>query len=154
MTIFAGIKRMFNSIFTRKMIITSDELAHIIKKALGQRMPPNMLPLLPDSEYYLPSMEEVISVLQEDKTNDMTYTAEMFDCDDFSALVKAAFIRDAYKKRLQRTHALGIIWGNFPTPHAINWVVTSDKQFWFIEPQKDSIFKPGKKDGNVFVVIG
>jgi hypothetical protein len=153
MVIFAGIKRVLTVIFARKMIIKSDELTSIIKKALGHRMPPNMNPLLPDDEYYLPSMEEVMKVLSKDKTNDMIYKAESFDCDDFSVLVKAAFIRDGYEK-LNRTHAVGIVWGMFPTPHAINWVVTKDKQFWFIEPQKDSIFKPGKKDGSVFVIIG
>ena len=67
-----------------------------------------------------------------------------FDCDDFSLLLKARFAYAAYRepdKYQNRPYCLGIVWGllPFPFPHSMNWVVTDDYEFHFIEPQRQEI---------------
>jgi hydroxymethylpyrimidine/phosphomethylpyrimidine kinase len=135
------------------MIVQSQEIRHIIAKAIGGIISPTVNPLLPDAEYYLPRLEEVQRIVKEDHTDRMAYMEEVFDCDDSAVLLKAAFIKDAYKRK-RRAYAFGIVWGMFPHPHAVNWVITRDKEFFFIEPQTDEIYKPRKEDLSVFMIMG
>ena len=112
--------------------ITVAEARKIIKAKL------NVAPHLADAMFYCPSVQYVEGLLEQDELDKMKYAPESFDCDDFAWILKARFCMDAYKNGQRRAaHAMGIIWGEFPHPHAINWVITDDKVLRLIEPQTD-----------------
>jgi hypothetical protein len=69
-----------------------------------------------------------------------TYVPTERDCDDFSYMCQGDI-----------THwdsdlAVGIIWGIRPdgVGHAWNWIISTDGELWFIEPQHNRVFKPEK----------
>ena len=125
------------------------EAKEIIKTKFGMIHPPH----LADSLYYCPSAAYVESLLEKDLTDRKTYADESFDCDDFAWMLKAAFCEDAYRNGQRRAaHAMGIIWGEFPHPHAINWVITDDKRLLLIEPQTDKWVQ--YQGGKVYMMAG
>ncbi len=76
------------------------------------------------------------------------------NCDDFAIVLKADFAKDAYRNLVRRSpHCFGVVWGMLPGPHAINWVITDDKQFWFVEPQNDKIYKPSDLEKDVWMIL-
>lgn len=138
----------------KRVYIDSTEAAQIVKAALGARMKVGAHLHLPDLKYYCPSLEYTKKVMKESLTETMVWTEEIFDCDDFAIVLKADFAKDAYRNLARRSpHCFGIVWGSLPGPHAINWVITDDKQFWFVEPQNDTIYKPSNKETDVWMLL-
>lgn len=125
-------------------MISAEDLGKAIVQNLGARLLPGVAPMLPDEEFYVPTLEEVKAVLGADKLDKRVYKPLVGDCDKFAYLLKTVFILEAWDKK-ERAYSMGIVWGLLPTPHAINWVYTKDG-FYFIEPQTDEIFKPRKGD--------
>jgi hypothetical protein len=62
------------------------------------------------------------------------------DCDDFE------FMMQGDVTHWDSDLAFGIIWGIKPNgkSHAFNWCIGTDKELWFIEPQRNKVFKPKK----------
>ena len=126
--------------------ITGDQAKAIIVATLGKRLASRSHVHLADAEYYCPSKEYVEYLLDKDNTDSYMYTAERYDCDDFSFTLKASFCIDAYKNGIRRSaHAAGIVWGKIPHAHAMNWVITDDLKLRLIEPQTDAWKEWGDK---------
>jgi len=134
--------------------ITAEDARELIKEQLGKRIKKTTNIYLADTKYYLPSVEYAKHVISEDTTDQMQYRTLEMDCDDFAWLLKAAFVRDAYRNKVRRPpHCMGVIHGLFPTPHAINWVINDDRVLRFIEPQTDALFAPRDTDKDVWLVL-
>jgi len=130
--------------------ISAKDLETHIKKKLGNRLIKDLRLHAADSDYYLPDLATVQTILNESRMKELARPsasklhAQSFDCDDFSLLLKARFAYAAYRepeKYQNRPYCLGIVWGllPFPFPHSMNWVVTDDYEFYFIEPQRQEI---------------
>ena len=87
--------------------------------------------LLSDMVYDLIDKASMIEFLAWDKTNDYKYTANYFDCDDFSYRLMGQASTPAWAGI-----AFGIAWS---TTHAFNVFMASDKKIYIIEPQSDKI---------------
>lgn len=95
--------------------------------------------VLPDEEYYLETEDKIREIIKKDKTDQLTYRPEAFDCDDFAYILKSTFVKEAYRdqKRLA-PFAFGFVYGYYKGGgHAVNIYVNSDKQVKMIEPQSD-----------------
>ncbi len=108
-----------------------------------------------DDNYYFPEMEDVVDIVKTSTVDAWKYTSAITDCDDFAFMLKSEFVRDAYKKKARRlSHAAGIVWGDLPGPHAMNWVITSpDLKVWFIEPQSDWIGRPKSNYRGIYFMV-
>ena len=123
----------------KSVYITVARAREIITNTLGKKISSNVHIHLADMVYYCPSVEYVNYLLSQDDTDRMKYTKEVFDCDDYSWLLKGRFCLDAYKDGKRRaSHAAGIVWGMLPLPHAMFWVITDDLELRLIEPQTDA----------------
>ena len=100
-----------------------------------------------DTDYFLPSLAKAKTIVNESRMVELArpsgtkLRAQSFDCDDFALLLKARFAYAAYReptKYQNQPYCFGIVWGMlpFPFPHSMNWVVTDEREFHFIEPQK------------------
>ena len=88
---------------------------------------------LPDSLYKLCSIQDVKRFLEWDNTDKQKYLAEMHDCDDFAYRLKGQISIYPWS-----AIPFGIVWTNI---HALNIVVLSDKEIYFVEPQSDKILE-------------
>lgn len=137
-----------------KVYLKKKEVRRIIRKATRCKRKIWNRIYLPDAEYYLPPMADVDRVLAESAVNRKRWVEERFDCDDFAKVLAADFARDAYKDGTRRSaYCMGVVWGQLPGPHAINWVITDDKRLHFIEPQNDQVFKPRKTDKGIWLIM-
>ena len=101
---------------------------------------------LPDREYFLPTLAEVREHLAQDDIDKLQWRPEVFDCDEFSKALDTSFAMTAITDTGRRApYAAGRIWWRKPAPHALNWVITSDRLFRIIEPQNDSMFRLERK---------
>lgn len=101
---------------------------------------------LPDREYFLPTLAEVREHLANNYISEMQWRPEVFDCDEFSKALDASFALTALTDTGRRApYAAGRIWWRKPSPHALNWVITSDQRFRIIEPQTDAMFTLQRK---------
>ncbi len=135
------------------LYIKSSEVKKIVTKQLKSKLKKSLSFQIADAEYFCPSIGDVKAILSRTYVDNKFYqwTAQKFDCDDFAIVLKAEFAKDGYKNGSRRApHCVGIVWGNLPGPHAINWVIDSTKRLWFIEPQNDKIFLPRKADKDIY----
>ena len=114
-----------------------------------------------DAVYTLIPYDELYNYVNHyDKTNQIKYKPELYDCDDFSSTlsgnVRAWFtslvsLRGSNSSNSQQKlggPAFGIVHGdirskkspNEPSPHAMNFFVDEKKRLWLVEPQTDAFF--------------
>jgi len=104
---------------------------------------------IPDKTYGLYNMSDLNNFLKSDKVSELKYTAEGFDCDDFSAALKGREREWFCKGEYKFGSTFGTIWGDIRKPseddtprnHAVNYFVDEEKIVWLIEPQTDEIFQ-------------
>lgn len=77
---------------------------------------------LPDDVCKIYKMQDVVSRLKLQQIDRLVYIPEMHDCDDFAAKLFGEFA--------------GLVWTNV---HALNWFVSDEGKFWFVEPQTSQI---------------
>lgn len=91
-----------------------------------------------DARYRTVSISEFMKILKEDKTNNLKYISETFDCENFAAI---------FKNRLALYYgitAVGVVL-NYKGGHAFNVVVCSDGVY-VLEPQTDAIWGAREND--------
>lgn len=112
-----------------------------------------------DAVYTLVPYDEIYDyVNHHDKTNQIKYKPELYDCDDFSSTlsgnVRAWFTTLVSARKSNNTTeklggpAFGIVHGDIrskkdptePSPHAMNFFVDEKKRLWLVEPQTDAFF--------------
>lgn len=115
-----------------------------------------------DGSYLAYSIDALGKFLRADSTNTIKYQSEKFDCDDF-ARVLVGREREWFLQHQQqnRGSTLGICWGDIrnseqdttPRPHAVNFFIDSNQDFWLVEPQTDHFFKPTSNSSFFFACV-
>lgn len=126
------------------MKLSHSEIKKTIKQSLGSKLKDNALIILSDGNYKTVRHRKVKSVHHKSGLGAARYRPEVFDCDDFSAVMKAKIAKAAaWNLRIRHPYAFGIVYGNIPTPHAINWLIDNKRRLYFFEPQNGQFFRPG-----------
>lgn len=138
--------------------LTLNEVKDIIKKQVvdAGKTHANFKDYYGDSSYYCPPTADVQALLTKSRTDALTWTRSIFDCDDFAFVLKGEVARDNYRNLSRRLpYCFGIVWGyNLGGGHhAMNWVITDDLKFKLVEPQNDSIRIPGANDDDIYMII-
>jgi len=107
-------------------VIVGDELCRFIKNKF-----PTASLWLSDAQYTLCHYDDVAYFLAQSQINNLQYTAEDMDCDDFAAALWGEFSVPPWSKL-----AIGYLWTEV---HALNCVVTEDMRFLFLEPQTNEL---------------
>ena len=98
---------------------------------LNALVPPATHIYISDSYYWLCSDADIKTFLSMDATNRDKYTAEEYDCDDFSYRLMGQLSVPQWS-----SIAFGILWTNL---HALNCFISDTGKFYFIEPQSDKL---------------
>jgi Agglutinin C-terminal len=111
-----------------------------------------------DQRYYLPSQQEITTLLKDIPLQPVGLFGEVFDCDDYVYVMRGAvsiYGRDIL--RLQAGLSFGIAWARFgwkPDPlHACNWVVDDTNRFNWIEPQDRNLHSSTECLGGMTLLI-
>ena len=130
--------------------LSAKELQTLVNDTLGAQLASGLRLHTADSRYCLPSYAGAEAIIAQSelaqlaKPSGRVKRGESFDCDDFALLLKARFAYAAYREPDNYQNCpccFGIVWGMlpFPFPHSMNWMVTDDRRFYFIEPQREEI---------------
>lgn len=130
------------------VMISAKELKKLVKAKLGNLVDSELLRTA-DIHYCLPTYAKAKAIIEKSKMKQLAAKggaeprAESFDCDDFALLLKARFAYAAYREANTGNcpYCFGIVWGllPFPFPHSMNWMITDDREFYFVEPQREQI---------------
>ncbi len=138
-------------------VASAARVQEIITTTLGSKITSDAVVRMGDSQYYLPTLNEVQQLLTASSLDRRKWLAERFDCDDFSYVLKGEFSIHAYDAGdISYGFSAGIIWGNFSWVqgyHAVNLVVTDDQVLRLIEPQTDAIYKADQCNGSVELIV-
>lgn len=152
--------------------ITRRRLENLISRHLGARWAEDAATSIyfGDDEYYVPNEDEAIAIIRSGQPLFATWTPEIFDCDDFSFVLKGHFCRAAVRHGRHRfAHCFGIVWKKKPEEHAMNWIVYRDlraktkrgrQKFvfglvepqWFTNPAFQMIRPVAETDGDFYFV--
>ena len=111
--------------------IVRGEIDHTGLKSLIELNFPSASIFLSDSVKYLCDLKDNEAFLAQDKTNRKTYVKDKYDCDDFAYRLMGQFSVEGWAEI-----AKGIIWTD---THALLGCIDVNRDFWFIEPQSDTI---------------
>lgn len=129
----------------------------LIRAALGDRFGADPGLRLGDSEFYLPTVDEVTQILVASQLDRRTWLEERYDCDDFAYCLKGEMSAHAYDAGALRFGlCVGIVWANFSWVegfHAVNWFIASDEQLRLIEPQTDEIYAASECRGDISLLL-
>ena len=126
----------------------TEPLSHTLVKRefrmqLGERMRKDCIVILSDP-YYTPISESHINEIYERAgLRNKKYIPDLFDCDNYAMAMTVSVAEHARRSRKTRyQYAFGIVYGDIPTLHAINWFITPEEKVMFMEPQSGEIFHP------------
>ena len=98
---------------------------------------------VPDPLMDLPDLAEVELFLELDKTDQLPFVADKWDCDNYAAVLRTKAM--LYSKSIKKNWAFGECESDRYGGHRFNIVVVKPRRVLFIEPQDDSFFtKTGK----------
>jgi hypothetical protein len=99
---------------------------------------------VPDPLMDLPSLDEVKLFLDLDKTDELPYIKDKFDCDNFSGVLRGKAL--LYGQSRGENWAFGDCESNKYGGHRFNLVVVKpNAMVYYIEPQTDTFFtQPGR----------
>ena len=138
----------------RKIYIKAKEVRRIVTEQIGPKMAKSFQLYTADSEYFCTPEKDAQQIIAESSLDRKRWVSERFDCDDFALVLKAHFAEAAYVDGSRRAaHCFGIVWGNLPGPHAINWMINDDMKLRFVEPQNDDIFSPRDTDRDIYFML-
>ncbi len=100
---------------------------------------PNASRILVDRKYKTSTKVEFESFIKQNTVDLYKYVSEYYDCDDFSFALKGAISNPDWGAL-----TFGIVFAEMPTgaKHALNFFIDNNREFWFVEPQTDRIWKP------------
>jgi len=91
----------------------------------------------------LPSLDDVKLFLELDKTNELPFIKEKFDCDNFSGVLRGKAL--LYGQARGENWAFGDCESKKYGGHRFNLVVVNPDIVYFIEPKNDTFFtQPGR----------
>lgn len=124
------------------------DLIDLLDRSLIGMLPRNLTPIILDNYYYCPSEEVAERIIRECKISKRTYLEEVFDCDDFTHMLKTAFIEDAYEFGKRTVpYCIGMATGTKPDGegHAVNIIVIHDGTNFkvkIVDPQNGILLDP------------
>jgi len=137
-----------------KVFYDAERVRQAVTRQLSGRFAKSFSLYLADSTYYIPSYEDAVEIINNSALDRKKWAKDRFDCDDFALVLKSHFAEAAYAEGKRRAaHCFGIVWGEFPTPHAINWMIAGDGGLLFIEPQTDEVFVPDKRHYGIWFMM-
>lgn len=123
-------------------VATNVFIEDLVRREL--KLAPHHIVYLGDSNYYLPTQQEIQTILSASQVDRHKWISDKFDCDDFAYALKGEMSTHAYETTdLKYGLCVGIVWGNFDWVegyHAINWCITSEEKLLLIEPQNDNFY--------------
>ena len=125
-----------------------EPLSHTLVKRefrmqLGERMRKDCIVKLSDPFYTPISESEVEEMFNKSGLKNKKYVPHLFDCENFAKAFVSVVEEHARRSRKTKyQYAFGIVYGDIPTPHAINWFITPEEKVMFMEPQSGEIFHP------------
>lgn len=133
-----------------KVYVSNEEVRRILASVLNGKLAEDFRLFLGDNSYYLQPLADARTVITNSGLSRAEYMPETFDCDDFAIVLKSHFCEAAYKDFERRPpHCMGLIWGELPHVHAINWMINDDYRFRLIEPQTGEVFELKPEHRNV-----
>ena len=126
----------------------TEPLSHTLVKRefriqLGERIKDTAIIILSDP-YYTPISENLVKeIYDRSGMKDKNYIPHLYDCENYAMAMLVSVLeygRKSYSTKYQ--YAFGIVYGDIPTPHAINWFITPEEKVMFMEPQSGEIFHP------------
>lgn len=132
-TIIDGIRDSLIPKQTDNTVITGTALRSILSEEFGADRDVIIL----DKTYTLVNMDWFLNFVKNYSTvNTRKYTAESFDCDSFSFVLKGEV------ERLEHGLAVGLLTVKTDTCyHMLNFFIDDDLDVYLLEPQSDKIFK-------------
>lgn len=79
-------------------------------------------------------IEDINTFLAQDETNRQVYDYENYRCGDFAYRLMGQFSVPGWADI-----AKGILWTSGDSPHALLCCIDTNRDFWYIEPQNDSV---------------
>lgn len=132
--------------------VSDADVRMIFQSQLGTKLHKHVLVILSDATYTTISADKITEIYRKSELRGFKYRNEVQDCDDAALLMKAALVKDVGDSwSVKYPYAAGIVYGHIPTPHAINWFITPEKNILFMEPQSGEIFQP--KGTNIFFLF-
>lgn len=126
-------------------------------QALAGKLAPDPGIRFGDSAFYLPTADEVDTILAASRADRRRWLAERYDCDDFAYVLKGEMSAHAYASaELRHGLCVGIAWGDFDWVdglHAVNWFIAADGVLRFIEPQTDRIHDVSACKGGISLLL-
>lgn len=102
-----------------------------------------------DSQYALPSNQEIVSIVSQCQIQHFGSRGEVFDCDDYAHWLKGSIaLLNVTDRIFEAPIAFGVVWGLFDWMwngqelHVVNWVLTEDKNLIWVEPQYNHAGSP------------
>jgi hypothetical protein len=133
-----------------KVYVSNEEVRRIIANVLGAKLAEDFRLFLGDNSYFLQPLADAQQIITKSGLARAEYMPETFDCDDFAIVLKSHFCEAAYKDFERRPpHCIGLIWGELPHVHAINWMINDDYRLRLIEPQTGEVFDIKPEHRNV-----
>jgi hypothetical protein len=134
--------------------LSRNEVEKIIEKHLAGKLKSGYKINLGDARYFCPTLSDAQKIVNYTSVNERIFITRRFDCDDFAFLLKAEFVKDAYREGKRRAaHCFGIVWSYLPVHHAMNWMINDDMKLRFVEPQNDQIFFPRTTDKDIYFMM-
>jgi hypothetical protein len=109
-----------------RLEIAGNELREVLRTALGSEGDI----YLADHNFWLCELEDIERFLDWDETSHHNYAAEEYDCDDFAKRLWGQLAIPGWSH-----FAFGLVWTDV---HAMNILVDTNRDVWFIEPQTDA----------------
>ena len=126
-----------------------------IRKELSYIWPACFL-FIGDVQYELPKRSEVWNLVVGSFIDKYKYKLEVFDCDDFGAILRAYVKQDRYVRNASYPWPFGEIIGpefrGIEGYHEVNVCITEDDGVILVEPQNDKIWRPDSADDIATVV--
>ena len=136
-------KNLFKIKKMENVVMTHREVKHILLTKLEEKLVEHPVIILSDTNYTCINKKDLKKIHRDSGLVRKTYKPEVFDCDDFAVDMKSIMDNAArLTSGIVAPYAHGIVYGNIPTPHAINWFITSNKELLFLEPQSGETFMP------------
>ena len=101
-----------------------------------------------DEWYYSVNINALKEWLLKDDEDKKQYVETEHDCDDFSFQLMGRL------SEADSSLAVGIVWIQASTyGHALNFAVDKNRQFFFVEPQNDAVFKDKPSDWSLTLAV-
>ena len=125
--------------------ISGREIGRILRHQFG-----DVAVFTTDETYQLVDPDEFQDFLMVDETDERIYMLERNDCDDYAQILQGKVREYEYDRGHNYSWAVGMAFGPKKTDssalHAYNFMITTDRSLYLVEPQSDEVLTPERSD--------